>query len=591
MPLALTQGNSQILAEAVAFAIAAMSLNLLTGYAGQISLGHAALVASGAFAGGLATSRAGLPIWVALPVAAAVTGAIALVIGFPALRLRGLYLAVVTIAFGVLMYQTVLRLDVLTGGSAGVETVPRLWGGTLLLDQSDLLAVALLVLIGVWLVDANVTRTRLGRAFRALKENEAVAQALGIDVARHKLLAFVLSGAMAGLAGAVFGQSFLLVNSETFFYPVNYSLLLITMVVVGGLGSRAGAVIAAIAFSVFPFVVNGIHLPRIDGTQTMIGAGLLMYTVARHPGGFAAVLRDRREHRRSKGASAPSGDGDEEPPMPALPRMPQPVPRSIAMAQRTDAAVLDVAHVTVRFGGLVAVDDASLQVQRGRIVGLIGPNGAGKTTLFNAISGLIRPQQGAVRLLGTDISALPAHHRARLGLARTFQQIGLSKDQTVLENLLLAQHLVAGYGTGDALLYTPRAARSEREMEERAREAIVALGFEGRERTPLRLLSHGQQRIVEVGCSLLCDPELLMLDEPSAGMAPAAVENLAERLRDLRDVMGRTVLLIEHNVPLVLDVCDDIYVLNSGRVLAHGAPDAILADPMVIGAYLGEAVA
>ena len=592
MPLALTQGNSQILAEAVAFAIAALSLNLLTGYAGQISLGHAALVASGAFAGGLATSRAGLPMWVALPVAAAATGAIALVIGFPALRLRGLYLAVVTIAFGVLMYQTVLRLDVLTGGSAGVETVPRLWGGTLLLDQSDLLAVALLVLIGVWLVDANVTRTRLGRAFRALKENEAVAQAMGIDVARHKLLAFVLSGAMAGLAGAVFGQSFLLVNSETFFYPVNYSLLLITMVVVGGLGSRAGAVIAAVAFSVFPFVVNGIHLPRIDGTQTMIGAALLMYTVARHPGGFAAVLRERREHRRKKSAAAaPAGD-DEEPPMPALPRLPQPMPRSIAVAHHGDAApVLDVANVTVRFGGLVAVDDASLQVHRGRIVGLIGPNGAGKTTLFNAISGLIRPQRGAVRLLGTDISMLPAHHRARLGLARTFQQIGLSKDQTVLENLLLAQHLVAGYTLADALLYTPRAARNEREMEERAREAIAALGFSGREDTPVRLLSHGQQRIVEVGCSLLCDPELLMLDEPSAGMSPAAVENLAERLRDLRDVMGRTVLLIEHNVPLVLDVCDDIYVLNSGRVLAHGDPDAILADPMVVGAYLGEAVA
>jgi ABC-type branched-subunit amino acid transport system ATPase component len=498
---------------------------------------------------------------------------------------------VVTIAFGVLMYQTVLRLDVLTGGSAGVETVPRLWGGTLLLDQSDLLAVALLVLIGVWLVDSNVTRSRLGRAFRAIKENEAVAQALGIDVARHKLLAFVLSGAMAGLAGVVFGQSFLLVNSETFFYPVNYSLLLITMVVVGGLGSRAGAVIAAVAFAVFPFVVNGIHLPRIDGTQTMIGAALLMYTVARHPGGFAAVLRERREQRRSRADSASADDSGEEPPMPALPRMPQPMSRSVAVPHLAGVPVLDVEHVTVRFGGLLAVDDASLRVARGRIVGLIGPNGAGKTTLFNAISGLIRPQQGEVRLLGTDISALPAHHRARLGLARTFQQIGLSKDQTVLENLLLAQHLVAGYGTADALLYTPRAARTEREMEERAREAIEALGFAGREQTPVRLLSHGQQRIVEVGCSLLCDPELLMLDEPSAGMSPAAVENLAERLRDLRDVMGRTVLLIEHNVPLVLDVCDDIYVLNSGRVLAHGTPDAILADPMVIGAYLGEAVA
>jgi branched-chain amino acid transport system ATP-binding protein len=252
---------------------------------------------------------------------------------------------------------------------------------------------------------------------------------------------------------------------------------------------------------------------------------------------------------------------------------------------------LEVQGVTVRFGGLVAVDDVALEVRQGQVVGLIGPNGAGKTTLFNTISGLIRPQGGRVRLLGRDVSSLPASARAGLGLSRTFQQIGLSKDQSVLENMLLAQHTLAGYDTASGLLYTRRVASSEADMRARAMEAVSALGFEGREHVPVRLLSGGQQRIVEVACALLTDPRLLMLDEPSAGMSPAAAENLADRLLDLRSSRERTVLLIEHNVPLVLDVCDYVYVLNFGKVLASGTPDDILAHPDVISAYLGEAVA
>jgi branched-chain amino acid transport system permease protein len=594
MPLLFTPADNLILAEAAALAIAAISLNLLVGYAGQISLGHAALLGAGAFASGLITSRAGLPIWVGVPAAALVTALVALVIGFPALRLRGLYLGVVTIAFGYAMSNSLLRWDALTGGSAGVELPRRVIGSQLLVDQAAMLAFTLVVLVLAWLVDANVTRTRLGRALRAIRENEAVAQSFGIDVARHKLVAFMLSGALAGVAGALWGHAVGFVNSESSAFTFTQSLFLIIIVVVGGLGSRAGVVIAAFAFNLFPYLMQGLHIPYLGGTEVMIGGALLMYTVARHPGGFAEAVRELRDRRRGPGRSASErmADGDdEEPPMPALPRMPRPATLARTVTTGEAQPVLEVEHVTVRFGGLVAVDDASLHVDRGRIVGLIGPNGAGKTTLFNTISGLIRPHGARINLLGQDMSGLPAHRRARLGLARTFQQIGLAKDQTVLENLLLAQHLMADYGEGRALLYTPRVAGCERDLAQRAREAVVALGFEGREDVPLRLLSHGQQRIVEVGCSLLSDPALLMLDEPSAGMSPAAAENLADRLRDLRDEMGRTVLLIEHNIPLVLDVCDDVYVLNFGRVLAHGTPDEILAHPDVIGAYLGEEVA
>jgi ABC-type branched-subunit amino acid transport system ATPase component/ABC-type branched-subunit amino acid transport system permease subunit len=582
MPLLFHSANALILSEAAAIALAALALNLLTGYAGQISLGQAGLLGAGAFACGLVTGRLGLPFWVGVPAGAAAAGVIALVIGIPALRLRGMYLAMVTIAFGYLMYSSVLRLDWFTGGSAGVILAPRLWTTHQLVDSADWLTVPLICLLLAWIIDQNVTRSRLGRAFRAIRENEAVAQAFGVDVARYKLLAFIISGALTGAAGALYGTAIGFVNSETF--PFTLSLTLVIMVVVGGLGSRTGAAISAVLFFVFGYFLEGLPFTWLRGLEGPIGAALLMYTVARHPGGFASVIAELREGRRHKRTAAEEA----EPPMPALPNLPRPEGLSRSESADTGAPVLDVKGISVRFGGLLAVDGASLNVPRGKIVGLIGPNGAGKTTLFNAISGLLRPTAGQVLLNGRDVSELPAHRRAQLGIARTFQQIGLARDQSVLENMLLAQHLLAGYDPGRALLRTPDVARRERELEARARDAIAALGFAGREDVPVKRLSHGQQRILEVGATLLTDPELLMLDEPSAGMSPAAAENLAERLRDLRDVLGRTVLLIEHHVPLVLDVCDYVYVLNFGQILAQGSPDEILAHPDVVGAYLGE---
>jgi ABC-type branched-subunit amino acid transport system ATPase component/ABC-type branched-subunit amino acid transport system permease subunit len=582
------------LAVAASVAVGALSLNLLVGYAGQISLGHGALLGVGSFAAGLVTSGAGLPMWVALPVAAAVSGLVALVVGFPALRLRGLYLAIVTVTFGYAMYNFVLQWTGFTGGSAGVVVLRRLWGNVTIPSQADMLSTALVVLMLVWLLDSNVTRTKLGRAFRAIRESEAVAGSFGVDVARYKLLAFVLSGALAGVAGALFGFTAYLVNSETFSPAVgiDYSLLLLIVVVVGGLGSRAGAVIAAFVFALFEFLI-GDRFGTTSweyGLVPISGSLLLMATVARHPDGFAGILRERGHRRRARAAGAVADEADR--PMPSLPSMPRPstLPRPLVELDR-GVPVLEVSDISMRFGGLVAVDGASLRVDRGEIVGLIGPNGAGKTTLFNCISGLLRPDTGTVRMGGRDISALSAHERAGLGLARTFQQIGLAKDQSIVENMQLAQHVLAGYGSSSALVYTAGVARSEAEMRERATAAMAALGFGGREDTPVRLLSGGQQRIVEVACALLTDPELLMLDEPSAGMAPAVAESLADRLRDLRDSMGRTVLLIEHNVPLVLDVCDRVYVLTAGRVLAGGTPDEILAHPDVVNAYLGEAMA
>ena len=584
-PLALN------LAEATAIAIGAMSLNLLIGYTGQVSLGHGALLGVGAFAGGMVISNAGLPIWVALPAAAVVSGVVALVIGFPALRLRGLYLAVATAAFGYMMFNSVLQLSVFTGGSSGVQLPRRLFGSTFDPTDADLLAGGLVVLLLVWLLDSNITRTALGRAFRAIRENEAVAGSFGVDVSRAKLLAFVISGALAGVGGALYGFCVYVVNSETFFPAagLDFSLALIIVVVVGGLGSRVGAVVAAFVFQLFTYVIGSV---AGDNTAVLnwipaVGAGMLIFMSARHPTGFAGLRAEMRERRRGTAENATAAD-DSVATMSAVPSFATGLAAREAV-EGASAEVLVADGITKRFGGLVAVEDASIRVPRGQIVGLIGPNGAGKTTFFNCLSGLLRPDAGRVELNGVDVSALPAHRRAALGLARTFQQVGLAKDRGVLENMLLAQHVLAGYSSAAALVYTPRVARSEEEMRARAQATIDSLGFSGREDVPVRLLSGGQQRIVEVACALLTDPDLLMLDEPSAGMAPAAVESLTERLRELRDQQGRTVLLIEHNVPMVFDLCDYVYVLNVGRVLASGTPAEILEHPDVLAAYLGEA--
>jgi len=584
-PGLLTGVQASTLGLGACYAVAALSLNLVMGYAGQISLGHFALVGVGSFTTGVLTSadRLALPFALALPAAALAGAAVAFLVGLPALRLRGLYLAIATIGFAYAMERSIFRARELTGGSSGVEVPRPIVGSFTFQRASDYLGVLLVLLALVWLVDRNVTRTRLGRAFRAVKASEPVASSFAVDVGRHKLLAFVLSGAMAGIAGAMYGPLVGTVSASSFDYEL--SLLLVVIVVIGGLGSRPGVVAAAILYAELPRLLIGIFGEGLRGWDLVLGAAGLMLAVRNHPGGVAEAIQHRRERRR---AAADRREG-EQPAMPRLPEMPRPPVRGTRPVA-ADQPVLDVRDLTVRFGGIRAVDEASLTVARGTIAGLIGPNGAGKTTLFNAVSGLVPIDGGRIRLLGRDVTEMPPHARAAAGMGRTFQGIGLAKDLSILENLLLAQHAVAEYSVAEALTGLGRVGATERELRGRAQEALVALGFERDADTPVRLLSHGQQRIVELGCVLMSAPDLVMLDEPSAGMAPGAAENLAVRLRDIRDQLGRTVLLIEHNVPLVLDVCDSLTVLSSGRVIASGSVDEVSRHGDVVSAYLGEAV-
>ncbi len=582
----LSDKNALLTSAACAYAIAALSLNVLMGYAGQISLGQFAFVGVGAFSTGIITGvdQLRLPWVVGLLGSAVVGAAIAFLVGLPALRLRGLYLAIVTVSVAYVGWQTVFPLNAIGGGSSGKVLPNPYFGGNAIDSDAGFLVIAGLLLVAVWQVDVNLTRSRLGRAFQAIKADEQVAASFGVDVVRYKLLAFTISGAIAGVAGCVLGTAYGTVTSGTFDYA--RSLLLVVIVVIGGLGSRWGVVAAAFFAFLLPEIFFNIFGEGIRGYDLILNAALLMYTLARHPGGFAGAVEESREKR----AIRKGGEPPLPPTRPNLPSLGRPSGLPVPRTQRPGVPVLEVSGVNVRFGGLQAVDNAGIRVDRGTIVGLMGPNGAGKTTMFNAITGALTPDSGHIEFLGEDVSALPAHLRAARGMGRTFQLIGLAKNLSVYENLLMAQHLAAPYGVASALTGLGASRGYEREIRERADQTIEGLGFGRYRDTPVNRLSHGQQRIVEIGSALVTSPELVMLDEPSAGMSPAAAEDLAATLLDVRDVLGRTILLIEHNVPLVLGVADELYVMDLGRVIADGEPGEVVTRPDVVTAYLGGEV-
>ncbi|MDT7547012.1 MAG: branched-chain amino acid transport system ATP-binding protein livM [Actinomycetota bacterium] len=571
MPDLLSKAHALTLTYGVTLGIAALSLNLLLGYAGQLSLGHAALLGVGAFAASVVVDRLGLPMFAGWVVGGLTGGVVALGIGIPALRLRGLYLALVTLVFGATLQASVLRWQFFTNGSSGASLPRRWWfGDHILINEPVYLSMCLVVLVGIWLLDINVLRTRLGRAFLAIREDETTAQSFGIDVVRYKLLAFVLSGVIAGVAGTLYGGAIGLVTSDEFGREL--SLRIVLIVIIGGVGRRWGPVLISVLLAIAPTLP-----PPFRRYDLVIAAAITLFNVVKLPDGLAGFVA----HRRAKPAGPPV-DAEQ---LRGLDLGAVTGPPAVLHQQQ----LLVVESMSVAFGGLHAVEDVSVTVEAGQIVGIIGPNGAGKSTLFNAISGFV-PATGGVALDGVALQDLKPHQRAAAGLGRTFQNIGLARDQSVRQNILLAQHCFARYGDLAAIAYAGAAPRVETRLAQVAEDVIAGLGFQQYADTPVRQLSGGQQRLVELAAVLATGPKLLMLDEPTAGLSPAAAENLAERLRGLRDDRGQTILLIEHNVPLVLDLCDYVYVLSAGQLLAAGTTDELAAMPEILGAYLGGEV-
>jgi ABC-type branched-subunit amino acid transport system ATPase component/ABC-type branched-subunit amino acid transport system permease subunit len=564
LPGLSTISQAQRLTIILGFAILVTGMTVLTGWAGQVSLGHIALLGVGAYSAHEAV-RHGWAIPLVLVYAGAVTALVALPVGLPALRFRGLFLAVTTLGFAVVAPTYLFRLGVFgekaTGnGAVHLDQLRMPWFGTLTTRREVYfvgLAVLLLVLAGL----AQLRRTGPGRALLAVRDNEGTAAAHGLPPVAVKVVALTLSGFVAGLAGAVWAMGQSQWNFEIF--DPNLSLAALGALIVGGVESLYGAVLGA--FLVFgpSTLIAGANTPS---WRAFFSGALLLTVLQRVPGGLAQVVGAVRS-RLLRWIEA------------GLPAQP--------FGAVAGAPPLVVSDVALAFGGIQALAGVSLEVQPREIVGLIGGNGAGKSTLMSCVSGHLTPDSGRIAVFGQEVAGLPPEYRPQLAVARTFQDARLYPGLTVLETVLVALDRTDRSDTLSALVGAPWTRGPERSKRTRAVALLERVGLADRQDTLVSELSTGMRRLLDLATVMAGEPGLVLLDEPTAGIAQREVEQLAPLLRSLRDDLGCAIVVVEHDMPLLLSLCDRVYCLENGEVIAAGTPDEVRADPRVVASYLG----
>jgi branched-chain amino acid transport system permease protein len=571
-------GDSYITVVAISvatYAALALGLNVVMGYAGLLDMGYVAFFAIGAYAAAICTALWGLNFLISVPIAIAVTSLAGIVIGFPTLRLRPDYLAIVTIGFGELARTAVNNWEYV-GASRGIYPlpVPAIAGFSFDTPTRQLLLAALLLAVAI-VATNRMGRSRIGRAWRAIRDDDFVASAVGLPTLRLKIGAYVAGGAIGALAGSIFAARSVAID------PTNFTLLLsvqiVMMVVLGGLGSVRGVLLAAVVFIVLPEALRAVQDFRL-----LFFSIAVIILVSWRPQG---VIPERKLFvaRYDRVPSTPRPEAT------PLPSDGERRGRNQPDRQPPQSPLLTLAGVSQQFAGLRALDSVTLSIPRDRVIGIIGPNGAGKTTLINAITGVRRCSEGRIELDGRDITALPPHKIAKLGLARTFQATRLFETLTVLENVMVSEYSHAELPITTSMLMPARVRRHEERSAGRAMAHLHAVGLEEKATTYPGELSYADRRRVEIARALNLNPSLLILDEPAAGMNPTEKQGLQVLLRELC-ATGVTIILIEHDMPLVSAVADDVVVLVEGRVMAQGSPREVLARPDVIEAYLGKAV-
>jgi ABC-type branched-subunit amino acid transport system ATPase component/ABC-type branched-subunit amino acid transport system permease subunit len=566
-----SEGHRFELTVIVLYAIVAISITMLMGWAGQLSLGHFAVVGVGAFVAARLAHH-GWSIVALLFVCGAVGAAVMLVVGLPALRVGGLTLAVTTLGFAVVASEWLFHVSWFTsspGTILDLQPMPLLRGlgrpGTQLAIY--LMALALLVLVAVAV--RGLRNSTPGRLIIAVRDDERAAAAHGVTPATVKLMALAVSGFIAGMVGVLWADAWLVASPDHFTPELSLSLLAIP--VVGGLGSIGGAIAGAVVLYLPTYFIS----PHVTGLFGKLGGGVafqlafaglsMVGVLMTYPNGIAGMARqgweaflkrlDAEQHRPDK-----------------LP---------------SDRPVLDVVDVHVRFGGVHALRGASIKVFEGEIVGLIGPNGAGKSTLVNTISGVTRPGSGSVTLLSTDVSALAPELRSALGMSRSFQAAYLFPGLTVRETLEAIIGSRLGIGVLSSMARAPWARRAEQSCQQEAASLIGRMGLAEYADTLTGELSTGTRRICDLALQLATRPQVLLLDEPTAGVAQRETEAFGPLLRRIRDELDCAIVIVEHDMPLLMGLCDRVYAMVEGQVIAEGTPEEVRADPSVIASYLG----
>ena len=613
------------MANAAAYATLALGLNIVVGYAGLLDLGYAAFFAIGAYSYGVMTAYQVMPpwsgfwepfqalglvaqmagengpvvhftvsFWLMMPASALLAAAFGVLFGAPTLRLRGDYLAIVTLGFGEIVPIVVRNWSSLTNGAAGLNGIaaPRIFGFSFGVNATPYYYVAIGLVVSLVFVSIRLRDSRIGRAWMAIREDEVAAAAMGVDRTRTKLLAFAMGAGFAGLTGTFYVAKLQTATPEMFGFPV--SVMILVMVVFGGIGSVWGVVLGAVFLQLlqswwlkdlsewvhaFGRLVDSGALQRVDLAQSIeliFGFILVLMMLYRRDGLIPATrhppaLSFEQQH-------AQVGQGREKLDLPGL-----------GGETRTGEAALEVRDVTVRFGGLLALSKVDITVPKGGVVAVIGPNGSGKSTLFNVITGLTEAVAGSIRFHDQEMMGLKPHEILRRGIARTFQNIRLFTNLTVMENVLIGQHARLKTGTIAAVLRPPGTRAEEAGARAWAEKILAVFGnrLTPRANQVVSGLSYANRRRVEIVRALASRPRILLLDEPTAGMNPAETLELAEQIKALNG-LGLTVLLIEHKLDVVTRLADTVYVLDHGEVIAQGKPDEVRQNEDVLRAYLGR---
>jgi branched-chain amino acid transport system permease protein len=582
------------------FCLTIVGLNLLTGVAGQVSLGQAGFMAIGGYMSAVLSVHYGLPTLVGLIVGMAGSALVAAVLGIVCGRLRGMYLAIVTLAFGILVEAVANGLNI-TGGPSGIAGIPAFSVGGYSFDTDTRMFYLVWALVGVALViSANIVRSNWGRILRAMHGDQVGAQSLGLHITRAKVVVFVISACMASVAGSLYADYFRFLSPDQL--GSSESLTLITMLAIGGMGMMFGPLVGVALLTYLPLESQSFS------NYSMLVTGILLVLFLRYlPAGIGGGILEGASRARAawpglrariwrQANSAPPGalPTVATAAAPAAPDLAEeesaPAEKPVPAASQNGGVALEVRGLAKSFGGVAAVRDVSFTVPEGSLTALIGPNGAGKSTLFNLVTNLYEPDSGEVILRGRSVNGLRPDRITSLGLFRTFQTARVFPQLSVLDNVLVGGYRLGRAGYLEQALGLRRSRREERQLEARARRLLTVLGLADRADERAAVLPLAGQKYLELARALMARPSVVLFDEPAAGLNDAETADLGMILRAIRDA-GHTVVVVEHNMSLVMGVCDQVVVMDAGRVIAAGPPQAVQNDPAVISAYFGAAEA